>query len=353
VEIFINMPNISVIVAVYNAEKYLRSCIDSIRGQTFRNFELLLIDDFSSDTSLRICEEYAQIDIRIKVYHKKVNEGTAQARKTGISYASAEYVIFVDNDDWIEAEMLEKMYSKAVSKNYDMVFCDFYHGEECLRQNCEYYDKYALIKQIISHRLALGGGGGNFYPVTWNKLVKKEIYERVVFPSITYAEDIAIMTQVLFYCNTIGYLSEALYHWRIVPKSASRNKKNGIKNLLESYISYISVITFIRNNMENTDEFMDEIMNHVEPIGFACSDNNKIINAYRNSMRKMIMIITGDSSDTGKIMIEKEDCEKEIRRLDRKDMLKTPRAIAKALNEIKEKYTRRFKRRLKRLLKLQ
>ncbi|GMO20122.1 MAG: hypothetical protein Pg6A_06940 [Termitinemataceae bacterium] len=159
-----NIPNVSVIIPVYNAEKYLHYCINSILKQTFENFELLLIDDCSKDKSLEICKKYSQTDKRIKVYHKEINEGTAQARKTGISNAAAEYVIFVDNDDWIEPEMLEKLYCKAVTKNYDMVFCDFYEGKECRRQYQEDHNKYTLIKYVISFYansiIRYGGGGG-------------------------------------------------------------------------------------------------------------------------------------------------------------------------------------------------
>jgi glycosyltransferase involved in cell wall biosynthesis len=121
------MPKISVIVPIYNSEKYLSRCLDSIIAQKFYDYECILVDDCSNDNSLEICKKYSFFDKRITVYHKEKNEGTAQARKTGIDIASAEYILFLDNDDWIEPEMLEELYIKAISQNYDMVYCDYYN----------------------------------------------------------------------------------------------------------------------------------------------------------------------------------------------------------------------------------
>lgn len=106
-----NNPKISVIVPIYNIGQYLSRCIDSILVQTFTNFELLLIDDGSTDNSGRICDDYAKKDNRIRVFHKK-NGGVALARQLGIENAIGEYSIHADGDDWVEANMLENMYKK-------------------------------------------------------------------------------------------------------------------------------------------------------------------------------------------------------------------------------------------------
>ena len=106
-----NSPKISIIVPVYNAEKYLHRCIDSILTQTFGDFELLLIDDGSTDKSGRICDDYVSKDHRIRIFHKQ-NGGVASARELGIIQAVGKYSIHVDADDWIESNMLEEMYKK-------------------------------------------------------------------------------------------------------------------------------------------------------------------------------------------------------------------------------------------------
>jgi len=301
---------------------------------------LLLIDDCSGDKSLEICKRYAQQDNRVKVYHKKVNEGTAQARKTGICYAAAEYVIFADNDDWVEAEMLEELYRKAVSGNYDMVCCDFYHGEEYCRQNNISRGNYELMKQVIAW--------GDFYPITWNKLVRREIYKMVTFPQTTYSEDRAIMAQVLYNCKTIGYLDKAFYHWCIVKKSASRNRKNRIKNLIEDYISYKTIIIFANESMKNTNEIMEAIVNHADQLRHLCSNNNRIIALYKESIKKVIGMVNSNNTYSTEIEIEQRNFENEIKKLDKYNYKKY---IVELIYGIKSMIPKGLKRKIKKMLR--
>ena len=116
---------ISIIVPVYNAELYLQRCLDSILSQSFTDFEAILVDDGSSDKSGGICDEYAQRDSRIRVFHKE-NGGVASARQMGMDEAKGEYVIHTDPDDWVEPKMIEMLYNEAKAKEADVVICDFY-----------------------------------------------------------------------------------------------------------------------------------------------------------------------------------------------------------------------------------
>src|SRR5690625_1367019 len=115
---------ISIIVPVYNLEDYLHKCIDSILAQTFTNFELILVNDGSTDRSSEICEEYASIDHRIRVIHKK-NGGVASSRNAGLEVAKGEYIGFVDNDDYINEYMFETLYNNARTYSSDILFCDY------------------------------------------------------------------------------------------------------------------------------------------------------------------------------------------------------------------------------------
>lgn len=115
-------PKLSIIVPIYNAEKYLSRCIDSILAQTFKSFELLLIDDGSKDKSGEICDTYAKNDNRVKVIHK-INEGAGIARNVGLSIAEGEYVGFVDADDYVSADMFKILFNEAKTEKYDAVFC--------------------------------------------------------------------------------------------------------------------------------------------------------------------------------------------------------------------------------------
>ena len=126
-------PKISVIVPVYNTEKYLKRCIDSILAQSYSDFELLLIDDGSTDASPAICDEYATNDSRVRVFHKP-NGGVSSARNLGLDNARGEWIAFVDSDDWIESEMLYLFISKAEKTDSDIVFCN----HKCIMVNVSY-----------------------------------------------------------------------------------------------------------------------------------------------------------------------------------------------------------------------
>ena len=116
------MAEISIIVPVYKVEKYLRRCIDSIAAQTFTDWECILVDDGSPDDSGTICDEYAENDKRFRVFHQE-NAGVSAARNKGLDEAKGEWICFVDSDDWIEKEMLEKMYNLAVKNKAEVVVC--------------------------------------------------------------------------------------------------------------------------------------------------------------------------------------------------------------------------------------
>ena len=123
----IGSPAISVIVPIYNAEKTLRKCVDSLLAQTFQDYEILLIDDGSPDQCGAICDEYAKLDSRVRVIHQE-NQGVSAARQCGMDNAQGEYTIHADPDDWVEPEMLEELYKKAKEDDAYMVICDFYEN---------------------------------------------------------------------------------------------------------------------------------------------------------------------------------------------------------------------------------
>lgn len=165
------MPIFSIICAVYNAQNTIKKCIDSILSQTVKDWELLLIDDGSTDDSSKICDEYASRDNRIKVIHKK-NEGVAATRQCGIDIAQGEYMIHVDPDDWIENNTLELMYNSSKSTNSLIAICDYSlidnSGVTYIDQKPERLDSLSMMDGIFSGRL-LG--------VVWNKLIHRDLYK--------------------------------------------------------------------------------------------------------------------------------------------------------------------------------
>lgn len=203
------MPKISVIVPVYNAEKYLQRCVDSILDQTFTDFELLLIDDGSPDRSGEVCDEYAKKDSRIRVFHKG-NGGVSSARQCGIDNAQGKYTIHVDPDDWVEPNMLQELYAKAMEDNADMVICDFYVnvGNNCtvIKQNPSNLNTKNVLREMFT----------TLHGSLCNKLIRKSCYSRfgISFPKdMSLCEDLFVVCSILKENVIVSYTSHAFYHY--------------------------------------------------------------------------------------------------------------------------------------------
>lgn len=209
---FIRIPKklltkISILVPIYNSEKYLKKCLDSILNQTFVDFEVILVDDGSTDSSGDICDKYAKKDSRFKVFHKK-NEGISATREFAIQHAKGKYIQFVDSDDWIEQDMLEKMYKEARKENLDIVGCNFIEEyKDHQAGNRVYYTKKDdFIKDIISNK----------WGVLWKLLIKKSIIidNKIHFPKdINGGEDYFFVTNVAIKSNKVGFLDSYFYHY--------------------------------------------------------------------------------------------------------------------------------------------
>ena len=173
------MSQISIIVPVYNVEKYLSRCIDSILNQTFDDFELILIDDGSPDHSGAICDDYAKKDNRILVIHKE-NGGLSDARNAGINIASGEYIMFVDSDDYISKDMCEILYQRIIKDKSDMALCSVRgvneEGEEIEKGTFIVDDRLLEEKDKF---LGLGEANACAYIVAWNKLFKKFLWKEL------------------------------------------------------------------------------------------------------------------------------------------------------------------------------
>lgn len=214
-----NNPQISIITPVYNAEKYLKRCIDSILKQTYTNFELLLINDGSTDSSPQICGEYAKMDNRIHVFHKK-NGGVASARQLGTDNAKGEYLIHVDADDWIEPTMLSQLYDKACESGADVVLCDYYVNSPTEQIYISQKPTDETAKGVLREMFQRLHGS------LCNKLAKRACYKEhnVHFISgIDYCEDVLIWVQLLQHNIKLVYLPQAFYHYRMTPTSITHN----------------------------------------------------------------------------------------------------------------------------------
>lgn len=212
-------PKVSIIVAVYRAEKHLHRCIDSILAQTMPDFELLLIDDGSPDRSGAICDEYAAKDSRIRVFHQE-NGGVATARQLGIDNACGEYSIQADSDDWIEPVMLDELYKYAKKEHADMVIadllCETRYGQQYMKQEPVITDSCReLLKQLIL---------GEIHGSTCNKLVLTSLYKKfgICIPSnMKYMEDTFLNCCLLMHDIKVKYLPKAYYHYDTIEDNCS------------------------------------------------------------------------------------------------------------------------------------
>lgn len=203
-------PKISIIVPVFNAEKYIYRCLDSLLSQTFTDYEIILIDDGSTDNSGNICDEYASKDKRIKVIHKE-NGGVASARQAGTDVACGEYIIHADPDDWVEPSMLEELLGKAEKTGADVTICDYYVSDD---KGCRYICQEPpnleadSVLSALFHRL---------HGSLWNKLVKRACYIKYnlrFIPRVNYCEDVLIWVQLLQHPEVkIAYLNKAFYYY--------------------------------------------------------------------------------------------------------------------------------------------
>lgn len=203
-------PKISVIVPVYNVEKYLRRCVDSILAQTFTDFELLLIDDGSKDKSGEICDEYAKTDNRVKVFHKE-NGGVSSARNLGLDNAKGEYLFFFDGDDWLDPIYLTDLYFAAIEHNTDIVACDYFvdltNSESNYIKQKYNSNNISCIKNFLNNNI-----GGYL----WNKIIRKSVFTN---NDIKFSKDIAIWEDLLviiklYTCTEkIYYVPKAYYHY--------------------------------------------------------------------------------------------------------------------------------------------
>jgi glycosyltransferase involved in cell wall biosynthesis len=211
------MPKLSIIVPVYKVEKYLRKCIDSILGQMFTDFELILVDDDSPDESPAICEDYKQRDSRIVLVHKE-NGGLSDARNVGLDIARGQYLGFVDSDDYVAPNMYETLISVMEDSNSDMVICDNYRvsSESITIQNWlgepRTFDRdeamYAILTDTIGSQ-------------AWNKVYKKDLFAEIRYPKGRLYEDLATTYKYVHRCSKVTYTKVPLYYYTIRGDSIS------------------------------------------------------------------------------------------------------------------------------------
>ena len=202
-------PKISVIVPVYNVEQYLSRCIDSILAQTFTDFEVLLIDDGSTDNSGKICDEYAERDSRIRVFHKE-NGGVSSARNLGLDNAQGEWIFYIDSDDYLDISALDCIAPYCLPKDIDLILFDYYidyKSHKYYTYQTYYVDKIKQINEILN---------GKVEGYVWNKVIRKSLLTKndIKFPEkINLWEDMAMVIKLFYFASNVKLLKQGLYHY--------------------------------------------------------------------------------------------------------------------------------------------
>ena len=231
-----NNPLVSIIVPIYNAEKYLGKCIDSLVNQTYKNIEIILINDGSTDNSKPIVNKYSY-DSRVKIIHQK-NSGVSISRNNGIQVAKGKYIQFTDADDWLDNTMIEKMVYSAEKNNSDIVICGYYNIKNDNVKGV-YLSNYDLtFKNLISDDSTKYGG----FP--WNKLIKKDVITNLYDDNIHFYENLLFFLENSKNIKIYSFIKEPLYYYNINDTSAVHSKKYNTKRktILDALIRIINLV---------------------------------------------------------------------------------------------------------------
>lgn len=225
---------ISIIVPVYNLERYLPKCIDSILSQTFTDFELILVNDGSTDKSGNICDKYARQDIRVKVIHKE-NGGVASSRNAGLDIARGEYVGFVDNDDYVNEHMFEILYNHANMFASDIVICDYIEVNQegdSLSEYVKYFQTQHFNNIEALHQLYTPNN--ITFVVPWNKLYKKCLFNNIKYKHGSINDDETVAHKLFYDNKKTTYVHLPLYYY-IQRKDSQMSSSFNIQKLSAVY----------------------------------------------------------------------------------------------------------------------
>lgn len=251
-------PLVSIIIPVYNTAPYLERCIDSVVNQTYKNLEIICVDDGSTDGSELIVDEYAKSDSRIKVVHKQ-NGGESSARNVGIRMMTGQYVGFIDCDDWIEPEMYEKLVNAIIEKDVDMVASSWY--KDCDEATTKIENQLSVSKEVFGREELLNYIYKRDYyrgfTYMWNKLYRRSLFYDEEGQLILFDEDLALGGDVLYLgrlaLNTkkAYYLDAAFYHY--YQRAASGCHTKDLKKRMDWLEAYRRLIRYVEEHETGTN----------------------------------------------------------------------------------------------------
>jgi len=273
---------ISIIVPVYNAEKYLERCIKSLINQTYPNLEIILINDGSIDDSAKICDNYAKIDNRIIVIHKE-NEGVSKARNLGMKKATGDYITFIDSDDFIEINTYNEIFDE-LKKDFDIIV--FGYKVIKSRKNC---DKIVPIKREYfdeNKEFLIDAYSNNYFSCVWNKLYSKKLCKSVQFDEkLKFGEDFKFNLEITQQSQSIYSIDKTFHHYIVYENPNSLSKSEKLEKIIDIYnqqyellLNYLgkqtcvynkyaySIYCLLRNYLKHNNDSKDKQYQFVDKI---------------------------------------------------------------------------------------
>lgn len=286
---------ISIIVPIYNVEKYLNKCIESIVNQTYENIEIILIDDGSNDNSGIICDEYAKKDNRIIVVHKE-NGGVSSARNKGLKIAKGEWISFVDADDWIEQTFCQTLLNKVTQEQADIALCGYNRitDNRIEKINANNQEVFLNSNEYLVKSLNPQTGFGFCHM----KLIKKEVLKSISFNErIEVGEDALFNIQLSTYIKKAVFLKQPLYNYRINNQSVVKRYDENYANKYLKSMKIIEEYIWQEYNEENEENieikqnYYNFVAYHIVLIivNYCYHPDNKMCNAQRKNMLKEVI----------------------------------------------------------------
>lgn len=269
---------ISIIVPVYNVEKYLNQCIDSLINQTYRNFEIILIDDGSTDNSFAICERYKMNFPEFVFLYKQTNVGLSETRNRGIKYAKGDLITFVDSDDYLHPQFLEILVQPFENPSVEATICNHEKIHEYTKKNSTKHTLNDINYFLCSGKESLYPQ--YFNPIACSKIYNKKLFEDIVFPIGKIQEDVATTYKVLYKCNQVAITEEKLYFYVMSPESISRSSYS-LKNLdiiaiLEEKMDYLLRINEYKLYELEVKQYCSALLKHYYLVGKHLDNSEKI-----------------------------------------------------------------------------
>lgn len=303
-------PLISVIVPVYNGAAYIALCFQSILAQTYKNFELIIINDGSQDNSKEICDYYASQDNRVKVFHQE-NHGLSAVRNRGIKEANGEYIGFVDSDDCIHPDMYKVLMINLLKTNAGISMCNFKKVFDRNIENNE-YDESELDQQkvsLISQQEAFGHLFDEMnvsFVVPWNKLYKKEIFQRVQYPNGKVHDDEFTVHKIIQATDKIAFTEKALYYYYNNPVSFMNETYNlkrldAVTALRERFIFFVDN-EYILFQSKEFNTYMHHLIIHYNLL-------KKFLPEERSTLKKLVHTFREDFKKHRNIISRKKKAE--------------------------------------------